>query len=643
MTDLIKYYGNNDLSDIIASSKVEQKSIHFLENGVTEYKLEDYLEYANILKFLKSDIVFENISAKNRDTIIKYLKKEISTFFNKIPILELGEELQKTHRLYLNDFLEQFCIYKLGDKIDEITFENIVNINSISINYLLRHKYIVEKYRKFIKLKILSDFKNIEVLMQSIDKKNNKLFFIPDNISSIEWEKIIGEYIESEDVNLSYLYILKNNISIPKWPIKTTAITRQKAIKRITEVEDAFFSEKQNDIKTINFSVFSDKRDYDKELKKNSSSFLGLVDEKQILNYRNIDSISNYLKNELGLFNQNHVSVLPFKKNIDIGLFEDFFSVQTSEMYGVGLNFSIREHFNLAKLKMFQQILETKMNLQLEEIIIWNMECFEKKYGLQFLPLEFISPSEKMINRNSKIFNIEENIRKQYFLWNENNVIDVELFNLISTPKISELKSKLDKKYVYLNRNTINEWIQRQLFSSQSEINYVNPEKKAENFFNLMIDDNFDVKKEDFLTVDRMVITELIKKEILTEESRTGILKFKNIQEINILRYIYYQEVISYYHTNTSDKSTIDGLIEKGFLITNNTLFSKIEIDYINFVLNTGDWDNGYGLRNSYQHGGKYHIEDRDYESDYLLGILIIIFYIVKIEDELRICSIMNL
>ena len=283
------------------------------------------------------------------------------------------------------------------------------------------------------------------------------------------------------------------------------------------------------------------------------------------------------------------------------------------------------------------------MNLQLEEIIIWNMECFEKKYGIQFLPLEFISPSEKMINRNSKIFNIEENIRKQYFLWNENNVIDVELFNLISTPKIFELKSKLDKKYVYLNRNTINEWIQRQLFSSQSEINYVNPEKKAENFFNLMIDDNFDVKKEDFLTVDRMVITELIKKEILTEESRTGILKFKNIQEINILRYIYYQEVISYYHTNTSDKSTIDGLIEKGFLITNNTLFSKIEIDYINFVLNTGDWDNGYGLRNSYQHGGKYHIEDRDYESDYLLGILIIIFYIVKIEDELRICSIMNL
>lgn len=51
---------------------------------------------------------------------------------------------------------------------------------------------------------------------------------------------------------------------------------------------------------------------------------------------------------------------------------------------------------------------------------------------------------------------MEEQIRKQWNLLISEGEIDKELFMLESTPRISNLKSLLHKKYVYLNEKNEN-------------------------------------------------------------------------------------------------------------------------------------------------------------------------------------------
>ena len=65
-------------------------------------------------------------------------------------------------------------------------------------------------------------------------------------------------------------------------------------------------------------------------------------------------------------------------------------------------------------------------------------------------------------------------------------------------------------------------------------------------------------------------------------------------------------------------------------------VFSIQEINYLNFVLNNKSYDNSWGIRNKYLHGVPIYDSIQQYEYEYHLILLILIFYIIKINEELK-------
>lgn len=63
------------------------------------------------------------------------------------------------------------------------------------------------------------------------------------------------------------------------------------------------------------------------------------------------------------------------------------------------------------------------------------------------------------------------------------------------------------------------------------------------------------------------------------------------------------------------------------------TLFSKPEQEYLNYMLNNSEFSNGQALRNRYLHGTN-PIDDETNQKDYYQILKIFIFTIIKINEE---------
>lgn len=635
MRKYIKFYGLKDFATYWAIPQVEEKIVEISKNGLQKSTVQNILEWENIVNYLESEIELENLDNNARTEMIQFLRKQISIFFYSLNSTNIISNIKDVPNEYIDDFIQLFGYYKLAKKFDEKTMEVVLKESSLSTYNLLKNKYFVEEYPKLMKDRILSDTSSIEILLTQVSDSNTILFFTPNNISNLEWESLIIKYIKSDNANLNYLRLLRNNITIPNFHFLVTAEIKFNAQKRCHEIEEEFLSKKSENAQEFMISVFSNKEEYQKALRKSSSlDYIGLVDENEITNNPKLENIANYLKYKLGLFKTDLLCTLPRQLNTDLGIFEKFLSIKTAKTYVIGSKFITREYFLKSKLRVFKNIIENELNLSLEDIISWSFnKMMIEKYGVRFLPIDFLSKNETISNRNAKIFSVEENIRKQYSLLYTKNIIEQDLYNEVTLPKIASLASKIEKKYVYLNKEFRK--IQQLLFSEQSSISSIDKYKQGGNFVELLLDSKLELKINDFKVEQQKIINQLVEQEFLIEEDSTMILKFKNLDELNVLLKLYAQDVISYYHEGSLMQEAIDSLLTRGVLFSENTLFSKPDVEYMNFVLNTGYWDDGYGLRNNYQHGGRYYEDEEKYNDEYLLGMIILIIYTVRIEEEL--------
>ncbi|MFR8104544.1 MAG: hypothetical protein ACLU8F_05665 [Clostridia bacterium] len=78
-------------------------------------------------------------------------------------------------------------------------------------------------------------------------------------------------------------------------------------------------------------------------------------------------------------------------------------------------------------------------------------------------------------------------------------------------------------------------------------------------------------------------------------------------------------------------------MISEGILKSESTLFSRSEIDYLNYYLNKSEFNNGLDLRNMYIHGTQpSEIEsDQTHENNYMRILKIFVLAIIKINDDL--------
>ena len=194
----------------------------------------------------------------------------------------------------------------------------------------------------------------------------------------------------------------------------------------------------------------------------------------------------------------------------------------------------------------------------------------------------------------------------------------------------SELESLRQKKYAYIGSN---EFIREAflLYSNQSLMTYT--EKTAEKYETLpqmLINERLTVDDfEDFQKVD---LQWLIERGAVVVET-DGYLNINKFRAI-VLQELYQNEVLCPICFDEELQRELDKLVSSGDLKYENTLFSKPEQDYLNYMLNKSEFSNGLDLRNKYSHDTG-SLEESVQLHDYLELLKILILIVIKINDEL--------
>jgi hypothetical protein len=318
----------------------------------------------------------------------------------------------------------------------------------------------------------------------------------------------------------------------------------------------------------------------------------------------------------------------------DMGVMEKLIRANSSDSYSVGISFQFKNTFSLLQLSGYHDYL-LSIGIRTEEMIEW---FFEKYIGEEFEISDFLvnmpSLNSTNLEKCASIMPALESVLKQFKLYVENGQIDFELLG-IGTAQIvyKSIPSLVQKKYAYGAGDEF-DTLAYLFFSDQTLLSLSRSSKQSyRNFFTLLQNENVKITEYDHEDVDS--INYLIEKNYLTTDSEENI-KFKDESLIQIIKDLYYNEVINYWSYPKRFRTLIDSLQKVGVLKFENTLFSKPESDFFDFVLNRSRYNNGLDLRNKYSHTqpgvGQSEAMHRE---NYMRFLKLFIITVIKINDDL--------
>lgn len=660
----VKYYSLSDMS--IGYHFDRLKNLIEACDEIELDNLLDILEAYNVLKFVKNSIYPTDLSDEQIKKVKTRFNREIVQFFSKLSKEEVflffeyffsfedsnfdRDKVKKIgisnidkprYNLFREDFLECFEIYKLDEIISEDDLRECIKEYLAPIGYFLKTRYFISRYPSLIKELFLTQTNNFELLLNNYTVSETR-YFIPTNITKDEMYQFCERYIDYEFANLNYIRLINQGIQ-GIGELTIDAKLKLKSRKRCEQIEQELFSNENGNINSgvgQRVTVYIEKEQYD-----NSKEDLkSLIDLDYLKKENSKENLLEYMMYFNKFFTENWILNLCSFPNFESStLVRTLSGVRTKKNYETSFYFYNKNSLILLTFKVYQDKLIELFDLRIEELIAYFFSNYSKKYfDINWLSLDFSSSKEKKHIQTKNLFTLEEQIRKQWKLYFENKEIDQELFELESTSQFSSLRSFLDKKYVYANEENENiQKIMYLLFSDQSNIIYINEELQGEDFLQLIIKNK--IEKVRFHNYQQVDIDFLLENRVVSlDEEGVIFTTDKQLLRIVIISNIYRYGVVHYYHWNQKlsikdglkyQQEEIDEMIEEGLLIYENSLFSKPEIDYLNYLLNNSTYDNSLGLRNKYLHGSV--VEEK--ENDYLFALIVLVLYTIKINEELNI------
>lgn len=158
----------------------------------------------------------------------------------------------------------------------------------------MEYTYFNKVYPSAIKELFLSKAEHLEILLENYSDKNNLKYFLPENISSQEWNNLLFRYIHSDNLNINYLRMLQNPIkSMENEYFSLSSEIRLEIQKRI-EFYYQKIDKSQAGLEII-FEVYRDKKNYEEKTKEyneimGGSSHIELIEKNIIQNLLQVDS-----------------------------------------------------------------------------------------------------------------------------------------------------------------------------------------------------------------------------------------------------------------------------------------------------------------------------------------------------------------
>lgn len=580
----------------------------------------------------------EDDISKIKDVIKKY-KGIIARYIKSISnenITTKYMEIQDDYYDYREDFFELLEKYKTYENISECIFSELLHTPKVFLEYILRNKNMTYYHGNAIRERFYEDSEYAEIILDYYEAKHTgdiKTLYFPKELTTDDKEKIIKNYIDSENPNLNYLRLINNIQNRDELSISDK--TRLASIKKTKIENDKLFSNSAG----IEYGA-------EVRFSKSQRDVVEFTKEKHIFKYsydirwihENTD-FNTLLNNFIHLFGyvDRQMRITLISKESELGTTEKFLGVKSKNEYEIGMTFNIKNMLSILQIIAYYKELN-KINIRLEDIIEWFFKTYlPEEFGIQNYFGKMPSKDSTYYEKCKSILPEIDYILKQFNLLVEDGIIDQELLEVSSTSILFEsVKSLIDTKYIYGNDKSqeFNN-ICYYFFSDQCLLHYTEKykNKKYTSFYELLLKEN--VKANDYSGYSERLLNYVIDNGYVFIDLDDYI-RVKDKRMITILNDLYNNEVINYWKYPLKYREKMDELIEKDMLLKGSTLFSKQEQDYFNFYLNQRSFNNTYDLRNKYLHGNKLKDDDENtHYNNYMLFLKLIILIIIKINDEL--------
>lgn len=630
----IVFYSKEDAAWTIDLPKSES----VLDNlSAKEYlDINDALELYSVKLYFDNDIFlpeWDNDVKSQLSVKVNNAFEIVRDYFLKISNDTIAEQIDKLAFEYVEAFWNLIQKLEHFKKIDKYTFEVILKRVPHHINAIILNDRIVKYYSNQIRSFLLDYKRAAELLLSSFEQEHHtpqKKKFFPASLTLEDREFIIDKYLETSDVNPNYVTLIIN--SKKSQDLRLSTRIRQKATKLNHKLTSDLFKNNAGIRFGVNVSI-----------KKNQKEpAVSEVSDDTILNVTYGELFLDKIQSSLDFMNLfkslfgfiNSVGTVQFLNHQKEEGIWQYMGLNSKNEYPIGPAFYQSNMLSIMQIVILENYLFRKRDFNfnsLFEAFINHLNGIIAPNQINFrLPSVYASYYEK----NSVYAASFEVLIRQYRLYVLDKEIDHHLVNLNSdTLNFGEIESLLPKKYIYSNGATIVNGIAAHFFSPNSMLLYALPQQDKYETFNEYINYEKLTLKNFSKGYQQNLVQQFIDAGYLGFDEDNFLFVVKDI-EVAIIGQLYYENVLSYWHYTPEVRVVLDKMLENNLLESESRLFTRAEVDYLNFNLNDKKYTNGYKLKNKYSHG--FIVTDEiDCKNDYYYYLRIIILGLLKIEDDL--------
>lgn len=631
----VEYYKGPDLEKGYMLDKAKEV-YEELAIGHTIENINEAIELYNIIKYVKDDTFLLYLGEdkeewlKEKDGIAKSL---VGKYINHhSDILAEYDEVDFGYKEFFWEIIEKM---KLSD-ITESRFKVFLDKLDVFAWQIFKQYKLVMKYDVELREYMLINPEGSTNLL--LDKyllkhrSEREESYLPQSLTTEDKEQIISTYIDLDKPNLNYTRLLSNVQNTKEFALDTRVKLKAKRVSerlerelfkdgsgRGTEIIVEFKENVEGTVKQ-HFTLSKVGTEVDKEWLESN------LDNPTLLN--NFIYIFEFVNNDM-------VSKFPYNE-IYASVFERFGFAHEKE-YKTCTAFSIRESLSLAQMHVYYSFLKSK-NKDLEAIIEWFFNVYLKEeFYIEDFTIKLPPIDNPSFEKCKSIFPTIESIIKKYRFYLEDGYIDEELVQMESKPlPFSECPSMTKDRYVYIAPNNDEAIILRNImFSDQSNLTYF--PNYGDIQYNTLIErlTNDKLYLHDIEDYQKSSLDWLIEHDYVTVNDDNEIV-LVNRNRTLIHYYIHINGVVVTSKLSDALKQEVDKLLNERVLVSENTLLTRQESDYIDYYLNKKNFINGYDLRNKYLHGtsSSYENENEHYVN-YLHALRLLITIMIKINDDL--------
>lgn len=637
----VQYYSQHDLSIGCNLQQIEGLLMNFEASKFVK-DINDVLELYHIKKYIDRDNYLSTWTEdyiNSLKSMVKSFSKIIVRYLQTIPKEALYDYYKLIDWGYAESFWEVIANYNLLDLLDESFLDKVLAENG-NLRLILQQKQIVNKFAKYLKIKMMSNSLSAHILLDQYARSNLNdnagTYFFPSSLTSADKEQIIVDFLNQGEPNLNYVRLVmqvKDNAN----EIILTPKTRLLAQDVEKQLNEKFF-DKENVIHFA-YGVEYDRSDNipPVRIEQRENGFMQVHSWKYIEGLNETDKILVF-ENLFGLLGEDRLINLVNKDSETDGL-EWAFMDHGKDAYFMNQSCQISNNLALANTSLYLRMLPT-MGQRLESLVKnFYEKYFKNDYGYPTLQLTLPAEDADWVAKCRTIMPELDSVSKQYNLYVEEGDIDPRLFSFGKPLLITDVKSLFKNKYYVIKGSPLEILEPMMLLFRTAEILHV-----VEGFDTTRIHCFYDfitrcevpysVYEEDYRKdrVDKLISNEYVKVD------EQGILRPNNKSAIEILGCLWRNRVVSYWHHDKSVREMLDKWKDEGLLEIDDHLLCESERNLFSYYLNNNKYTNGPAIRNQYAHGAIPVGDDvQVHAKNYYILLMLLILLLLKIEDELRI------